>query len=481
MTAVFILLWLILIWMVLIWNGLTLQMVVSQSVIMIGIMIARVLLRGRVRASVLHGLWFLLVLRLLVGIFFSMFLTETWMDHSWSVNRFVNTVVSSVADIEERDGDEWKDMDTEPVRFDLTTVKLNMWVKGIWFAGAIVFCLFFSFFNERLRRQLYDRRVRMQVPDCPYPVYMVPETSNMESKTLWSVVPSADPVLPCVVRIRGENGIYLSEEAAENDNSRKYVLAHEISHLKHHDLFWAGVRNFMLAFFWFHPLMWVSAVLAKRDNEMACDERAIERLGDCERKRYGEVLIDLVDISNRKDDIFYLATTMTAGKKELKQRIHAIVSGRHSKEVAALVACLLTALLVVIGFTTYMKSAPSTAEQVIQHFYYYEAKGNEHGMLKLYPEKIRDDYFFSYGRRGKVVDIEKITEMKGQENKIFDYVPPHTSQYPEIRTYQAEIVREIPQKDGSNPVQIERSTDYFLVVREKADMSWQIEDFVWEE
>ena len=51
----------------------------------------------------------------------------------------------------------------------------------------------------------------------------------------------------------------------------------------------------MLAFFWFNPLMWVAAILSKRDNEMACDERAIEGLGIREGRRYGEVLIDLVD------------------------------------------------------------------------------------------------------------------------------------------------------------------------------------------
>lgn len=441
------------------WNGLTLQMIVSESVIILGILIARKIFRGRIHASVIHGLWGLLVLRLFLVIPAFFVGTGAMPNCSWSVDRVADAVISSVANLEQRDGDVWKDMGEEPVRFDLTQVEISTWLQIIWLAGTAVFCLVFSFLNEHFRRKLFDTRVKVEVPDCPYPVYMVPDAESQTAS------------VPCVARVRREKAIYLSEEVAKDKEKRKYVIAHEISHLKHHDLFWAWVRNFILAFFWFNPLMWVAAILSKRDNEMACDERAIERLRISEGRRYGEVLIDLVDTTNRKDDVFYLATTMTAGKKELRQRIRAIAAGQHNGVVSCLLALVISGVLVGVGFTSYISSAPLTAEQTIQHFYYYEAKENAHGMEKMYPEGGGNSFFNGRGiERGSVVDVVKINDVTGQDVKAFEN-PPYLMSYADCKVYQTEVVREIaPQRQKT-------ATEYFIVVREEEGDSWKIENW----
>ena len=69
------------------WNGLTLQMIVSESVILLGILIARKILRGRIHASVIHGLWGLLVLRLFLVIPVFFVGTGAMPNCSRSVNR----------------------------------------------------------------------------------------------------------------------------------------------------------------------------------------------------------------------------------------------------------------------------------------------------------------------------------------------------------------------------------------------------------
>lgn len=445
-----------------IWHGLTLQMILSVSFLILGIFVARGFLRGRIRASMIHGLWFLIILRMFACFLFCISSTGTGPDSSWSMNRAVNAVVSSVADLKERDGDTWKDMGVEPIRFDLSIVELPWWIQMLWVMGAVGFCIIISFFNERFRRRIFDTRVRVEVPDCPYPVYKVPGISS-----------------PCAVKIRGQKGIYLTEEVAGEEEKISYVLAHEICHLKHHDLFWANIRNFVLACFWFHPLVWAAAILSKRDNEMACDERAIELLGVYERKRYGEVLIDLVDTSNRKDDIFYLATTMTAGKRELRQRIQSIVGGSHSREVSVLATILVSVILIVISFTSYINTDGLTAEETIRHFYYYEAKGNKHGMVKLYPSAIGlvDGYYRS--SQESVVQILQITDETDTANAHKSDIAVFFGQYKEVKVFHTEVVKKEYSEDYNGEKYIGtfhnvKETEYFVVARDEPGDPWRI-------
>lgn len=457
-----------------IWQGLSLQMLVSVTVLILGILLARVFLRGKICAVMLHGLWFLVLLRMFACFLFCFSVTGTGPDSPWSINRAINVVVSQVAELEERDGAPWNEMEVEPTRFDLSTVELPWWIVTIWVTGTVLFCLVFSFLNERFRRKIFNTRVRIKVPDCPYPVYKVPE------------IPS-----PCVVNIRRQKGIYLTEKVAEDEDKRKYVLAHEICHIKHHDLFWAGVRNFVLACFWFHPFVWVAAVCSKRDNEMACDERALSMLGSYERKRYGEVLIALVDTTNRKEDALYLATTMTAGVRELKQRIQLISGGSHGRGISLLATALVSAILILTAFTSHINTANLTAEQVVRHFCYYSSMKNEHGMLALYPDAIwlANDYYGD-SHREKVVKILNMENISGQgKNPTLDF-DNYFRQYDDVEIFRIETIKRVYQEKYvgeqciSTPQDIKES-EIFVVARETGS-SWQIvylgngEEEIWE-
>lgn len=451
-------------------HALTVQMLVSVSFLLLGIFAARKFLRGRIRAGMIQGLWILILLRMFFCLIYCFSATGTGPDSSWSMNRAVNAVVSNVTNIKEQDGEAWKDMEVEPTRFDLSMVELPRWFQIIWVLGVVGFCFLFRFFHERFRRRLFDTRVSIEVPDCPYPVYIVPGISS-----------------PCAMKIRGRKGIYLTEEVAEDEEKRNYVLVHEICHLTHHDLFWAVIRNFVLACFWFHPLVWVAAILSKRDNEMACDERAIEHLGVYERKRYGEVLIDLVDTTNRKDDIFYLATTMTAGKRELRQRIQSIAGGSHSREISILAVVLISAVLMVISFTSYVRTDNLTADQMIQHFYYYEAKGNIHGMMKLYPDATwLADSYSRYGyrtdREESVVRILSVTDMTGTEDVPYSDITNSFERYKEAKVMCAEVVRkkyreDYEENEDTDPFRYVKAAEYFVAVRDEAGDSWRIVDW----
>ena len=87
--------------------------------------------------------------------------------------------------------------------------------------------------------------------------------------------------------------------------------------------------------------------MSKQDAELACDEATLRKLGETERTEYGETLIQLT--CEKKQDLFVTATTMTSGKKSIKERIVLIARKPKVKVYALLLVMLAT--LTVVGCT----------------------------------------------------------------------------------------------------------------------------------
>ncbi len=157
-----------------------------------------------------------------------------------------------------------------------------------------------------------------------------------------------DLVSPCLYGMPGREAVYLTPELIEDTNRLCHVLTHELCHRKHGDSFWGILRGLLVTVYWFHPLVWVAAVLSKRDCELACDEAALMLLGEEERISYGETLLSIITRKARVFDLLCNATTMTGNGKSVKERIGFIAKKPQILRTAvALTAVLMT---VVFGF-----------------------------------------------------------------------------------------------------------------------------------
>jgi beta-lactamase regulating signal transducer with metallopeptidase domain len=106
------------------------------------------------------------------------------------------------------------------------------------------------------------------------------------------------------------------------------VLAHELCHYRHRDHIWALLRGLCLVLYWWNPLVWLAAVFSRIDGELACDEGAVSRLGDTERAAYGHTLLDLAVLKQGPESLLRTATSIGAGKREMKSRIYALTKKR---------------------------------------------------------------------------------------------------------------------------------------------------------
>ena len=212
-------------------------------------------------------------------------------------------------------------------------VALSEALTYVWYAGMLIVGAWFLFTNLRFARALRKARTPYSVEGCRYPVYLV------------SALPS-----PCLFGVL-RPAIYLNNAAAASPELLRFVLAHEQTHARHLDPLWSLLRGLCLTVYWFDPLVWLAAVLSREDGELACDEGTLRALGADERTAYGKALLSLVPVCTKPQNPLLGATTMTGGKKSLKERVTRIAENRQAKTAAVFAAVALAALVCAVSFT----------------------------------------------------------------------------------------------------------------------------------
>ncbi len=347
------------------------EILLTSSVLILALLALRQLFRRTVSRRMQYALWLLVLVRLLVPVN-----VGTLAHNVLSAAEPVQAVVEERLDIPVlyvQDGTErrpaqllpGKESQGEPlsppsdaaqsapadeysiVTPTYRTVTLSEALTYVWYAGMAGVGAWFLFTNLRFARALRKARTPYRVEGCRYPVYLV------------SALPS-----PCLFGVL-RPAVYLNEKALQSPDALRFVLAHEQTHARHLDPLWSLLRGVCLTVYWFDPLVWLAAVLSREDCELACDEGTLRALGADERTAYGKALLALVPVCDKPQNPLLGATTMTSGKRSLKERITRIAENRQAKAAAVFAVVALAALVCAVSFT----GAPDTTPEVTQEWY----------------------------------------------------------------------------------------------------------------
>ncbi len=234
---------------------------------------------------------------------------------------------------------------------------------GVWLAGTAAMAAAFLISNVRFARRL--RRIRVPLAaDCPPRVYTA---AGLPSPCLFGVLRPA---------------VYVTPEAAAEPGMLRHVLAHEATHFRHGDHIWSVLRCAALAVHWWNPLVWLAAVLSRRDAELACDEGALKALGDGERRAYGNTLLALITARPGPGDLLRCATTMTGDRRSLRERVSRIARAPKRWFWAAALSVVLAVLVCACSFAKTKtpethEDGPLTAEELA--YFNTEVFNNENG------------------------------------------------------------------------------------------------------
>ena len=320
------------------------EWIVTSSLLIVIVLLLRRVLRGRISMGVRYALWGLVLVRLLIPgtVAVSGFSVMNALPQeppailTGGETGFVpagdgaGTAIRPVQPAADQNTPSAEPSHTEPAA---PQSPARTWTAGeilqtVWLAGVGVMGLWLRVGNLRFARRL--RRSRVALPGRR----KVYTAAFLASPCLYGLFPPA---------------IYLTPQAAEDGEVRRYVLRHEEMHRRHGDHLWAVLRGVALALHWYNPLVWAAAVLSRRDGELACDEAVLRGADDRQRAEYGRVLIRLVAEKPRPGDLLCCATTM--GPSALKERIAMIARKPRTLWAAVLAAVLVLALAAGCTFT----------------------------------------------------------------------------------------------------------------------------------
>ena len=205
----------------------------------------------------------------------------------------------------------------------IRTILVCLWVAGMLAVGGhMLVC------QIRFVRRLHDRRVK--VPSGRLPAGWGRRLMARQMR----VYRIAGLPSPCLVG----RDIYIGPEILGDESRLVHVLAHEYGHAVQGDAFWAVVRSVLCAVYWFYAPVWAAAWTAKKDSELACDERAIGLLGEAERFAYGRTLLALLPAGKKNGGYAGAVLLMNGRKNQVKERISMIAGQRRkSRMITALV------------------------------------------------------------------------------------------------------------------------------------------------
>ena len=330
------------------------ELILTSSVLILVMIVVRRVMKGRISLRLQYALWALVFIRLLLP--FSLFPssvsvlnavpeqiaagTEQAVANATIQIRPVQNFTSAeeykaayaadygvpISEVADPDAAEMSGYAQE--RSSLPLMQL---ATMLWYGGILVVGLGLLLSNLIFYRKLRRTRKRYAIAGLRLPVYVV---EHLPSPCLFGIVRPA---------------IYLTPGALEDEEKLQHILAHELTHYRHLDHVWAVLRGVCLAVHWYNPLVWLAAALSRRDAELACDEGAIMRLGETSRIEYGRTLIGLTTEKRSPVDLLYCATTMSAGKNALKERIMLIA--KKPKMLATTLIAVILIITLAVGCT----------------------------------------------------------------------------------------------------------------------------------
>lgn len=311
------------------------EWIITSSLLILGIVALRALLRNKISRGLQYALWLLVLARLLCP--FSMpksrasVMTALKPLEQQSESAAARPV--SVPFVEPTPLPQETDTAPQPVQavraLRSGSIAAGDLARLVWLTGSVLCGLWFLAVNLRFVARL--RRSRTFWRKERLPVYV---TEAVVSPCLFGLFRPA---------------VYLTPRAVEPEVRTDHVILHETCHFRHGDHVWSALRCLCLVIHWWNPLVWLAAALSRQDGELCCDESAIRRCG--ERLAYGRTLVDMVARQSNCAALICTATTMSASRRGLRERVRSIAK-KPRVWVPAVIAVLLAAVILVLCLFT---------------------------------------------------------------------------------------------------------------------------------
>jgi bla regulator protein BlaR1 len=147
----------------------------------------------------------------------------------------------------------------------------------------------------------------------------------------------------------------------------RYVILHELAHLKRRDIFTGWVAYLLAGVHWFNPVLWWARKRCTADRELACDSSVLAAIGIGERASYGHAILDQYQRS--RSFVWSLALAgVLDGNTNIERRIEMISRSAGASSKTTILAITVAALLS-IPILTDAQDKPAGSSEPSAHYF----------------------------------------------------------------------------------------------------------------
>lgn len=336
---------------------------IMGSVVAMSIVVIKAIFRQKLSAKIHYYIWFLLVLKLVIPLDFQAQLNPfnyinaesqkyniySMVDQNISSNTTLDT---NTITIQENNVVKDKQVKTETVHnfglgFNYKTGAL------IWMIGSLSILTYIIIVNimlwisikksPRCNRQdvnkiLQESKLKLKVHSKVSIIY----DQHLKSPAVYGIIRPKILISENII-----NRLTFEE--------LRFVLLHEVTHIKRKDLIVNLFIMLLQVIYWFNPIIWYSLHQFKQDCEVACDATALTVLTTNEVVGYGQTIINMLKILSKSN---LPIGTLGFSNKYSRRRI-IMITLYNKRSIAWTVAAL--SLVLMIGCSSITK--PSNGDE----------------------------------------------------------------------------------------------------------------------
>ncbi|MGO4530554.1 M56 family metallopeptidase [Paenibacillus sp. 2TAF8] len=187
---------------------------------------------------------------------------------------------------------------------------------GAWGVGVLVYSTWQIYYYRKFTNAL--KRTRTDVQENSEAALLLP-IMKKELGIRRHVLLAYSPILrsPVLVGLTKPT-IYLPLSGTIHLDMR-LVYHHELTHLKHKDLWVKAITLLVSALHWFNPLVHLLRQEIHTWSEFSCDEKVVQEMSFEDRKRYGETILKVM--AGARSVPVQFCSSLSGEGKQLKRRL----------------------------------------------------------------------------------------------------------------------------------------------------------------
>ncbi len=239
--------------------------------------------------------------------------------------------------------------------------QLSMWEIAffLWLAGIVVISVYQILRHNRFMKMVNRWSEAGTTPEILRILDRLKQEQKIKAQIEYKTCPSiSSPMMVGFFR-----PVILMPSIQLSEHELIFILRHELTHFKRHDLWYKTIVLAATVLHWFNPIVYFMARATSVQCEIACDALVLENETMQMRRQYGETIIAVV--RGGKTHQTALSTNFYGGKRGMKNRIASILDSKRKKAGIIILCIVLTGIIltgaVLVAAENTAATIPNTA------------------------------------------------------------------------------------------------------------------------